>query len=478
MSVTTKNRELRPHTYTGGAGTSQDMQKKFKAGCMKNEERTFEEALQCQQQNSLSCLISMEDAAFVIHSPLGCAGCVATVNDGYKVGQFHAGAKVLKNARYVVTNLDQKDVILGGERKLRNGIEEVYNRYHPKMIFIFTSCASGIIGEDIDAVAESMQPDYDAVIVPIHCEGFKSRIMSTGFDAVFNALSEYVLKDEHPVKDPHLLNVFASTYIGVPDQREIARMLAAIDLVPNYIPFYSNYEKIKKIPTAVASVSLCHVFADGFMQWLDEKYNIPYSLTEMPLGSKNTEEWFLDVARLVGREEQAKTFLKSEKERVEPEIERMKKTLAGKKAFICAGSSRSTAAARLIQDFDMQLVAIQTPHYDEVVAPKIGKLIEEYGEDFVIDISSLQPFEQANLINRLKPDLFIGLSNWAIKQGIPTTHVLDSKHVTMGYQGLLFLGQRMEDALLNSGLNKKLAEHRPLRYKESWYEENPFKYLV
>ena len=198
MSVTTKNRELRPHTYTGGAGTSQDMQKKFKAGCMKNEERTFEEALQCQQQNSLSCLISMEDAAFVIHSPLGCAGCVATVNDGYKVGQFHAGAKVLKNARYVVTNLDQKDVILGGERKLRNGIEEVYNRYHPKMIFIFTSCASGIIGEDIDAVAESMQPDYDAVIVPIHCEGFKSRIMSTGFDAVFNALSEYRIRERLP----------------------------------------------------------------------------------------------------------------------------------------------------------------------------------------------------------------------------------------------------------------------------------------
>lgn len=478
MPIVTKNREMRPHTYTGGAGSSTDMQKTFNSGCMKNSERTFEQALQCQQQNSLSCLISMEDAAFVIHSPLGCAGCVATVNDSYKVGQHMAGETILKNARYVVTNLDQKDVILGGEKKLRAGIEDVYNRYHPKLIFIFTSCASGIIGEDIDAVAEAVQSEYDAIIVPIHCEGFRTRIMSTGFDAVFNALSEYVLKDEHPVKDTHLINVFASTYIGVPDQREIARMLAALDLVPNFIPFYSNYEKIKKIPTAAASVSLCHVFADNFMQWLDEKYNIPYTMTGMPMGIKNTDDWLRGVAKLVGKEKEAEKFIESEHKAIEEKLAALKSELGGKRAFICAGSSRSMAAARLIEDFDMKLVGIQTPHYDEVVAPKISQLIEEYGEDFVVDIASLQPFEQANLIRRLNPDVFIGLSNWASRQGIPTTHVLDSKHITLGYRGLLYLGEKISDAIDNSGLNKKLAQHRPLHYKESWYEQNPFKYLV
>ncbi|MCD7725292.1 MAG: nitrogen fixation protein NifE [Clostridiales bacterium] len=478
MPVITKNRELRPHTYTGGAGNSSEMENKFKEGCMKNSERTFEQALQCQQQNSLSCLISMEDAAFVIHSPLGCAGCVATVNESYKVGQHYAGKEVLKNAHYVVTNLDQKDVILGGEKKLRKGITDVYNRYHPKMIFIFTSCASGIIGEDIDAVAETMQAEIDAIIVPVHCEGFRSRIMSTGFDAVFNALSEYVLKDEHPVTDQHLINVFASTYIGVPDQREIARILAALDLVPNFIPFYSNYEKIKKIPTAIASVSLCHVFADNFMQWLNDQYGIPFSVTGMPLGTKNTDDWLRGVALLVGKEKEAEEFIESEHQRISEDLGVLKEKLGGKRAFICAGSGRSMATARLIEDFEMKLVGIQTPHYDEVVAPKIGRLIEEYGEDFVVDIASLQPFEQANLIRRLKPDVFIGLANWASRQGVATTHVLDSKHITLGYTGLVYLGNKINDAISNNGLNQKLAKHRPLHYKESWYEQNPFQYLV
>ena len=49
---------------------------------------------------------------------------------------------------------------------------------------------------------------------------------------------------------------------------------------------------------------------------------------------------------------------------------------------------------------------------------------------------------------------------------------------TMGYDGLLFLGNKIADQLENPGFNKKLAKHVKLPYKDSWYEEDAFKYIT
>ena len=99
-------------------------------------------------------------------------------------------------------------------------------------------------------------------------------------------------------------------------------------------------------------------------------------------------------------------------------------------------------------------------------------------KDFVVDVANMQPFEQVNLVNKLKPDAFIGIPEWTARFGIPTTHVLDGKRPTMGYDGLLYLGNKIADQLENPGFNKKLSKHVKLPYKDSWYEEDAFKYIV
>ena len=96
----------------------------------------------------------------------------------------------------------------------------------------------------------------------------------------------------------------------------------------------------------------------------------------------------------------------------------------------------------------------------------------------LVDIANMQPFEQVCLLKKLKPDVFIGVPTWASKLGIPTTHVLDMKRPTMGYDGILYLGNKIADQLENPGFNKKLSEHVKLPYKESWYQEDAFKYII
>jgi nitrogenase molybdenum-iron protein alpha chain len=472
-------REKRPNTptFTDCAGSSLEISKNYSEKCIKKADRSFSQGLQCQQMNSISALLSMEEAVFVIHSPQGCAGCVNFANDIYRVGQTHRGQSVARNARIFITNLDEKDIIHGGEEKLRQAVRTAESRHHPKMIFIFASCASGIIGDDIDTISADLQTELNAVLIPIHCEGFKSKICASGYDAAFMAISKYILRDEEKGETvPNLLNLFAPTSVSYADQTEIERIMAVIGIEVNYIPFYSSLEKLKMIPNAGGSSAICKVFADEFMKDLKEDYGIPYSHTIMPIGIRNTDRWLLGVAELMGKTAEAKEYMENEHARIQPFVDDLRAHLSGKRVFICGGTGRSFAAAALVEDLGMKLVGLETPTYDDDAQFDIEHLNSVHG-DFIIDVANMMPFEQVNLLNKLKPDVFIGQPTWAAQLGIPTTHILDMKRPTMGYNGLLYLGSKMVCQLENPGYNKRLSKHANLPYKQSWYKDNAFKFI-
>jgi nitrogenase molybdenum-iron protein alpha chain len=422
----------------------------------------------------------MQNSVLIVHSPQGCAGCATMGNDMFLVAQVHRGIREPHNARLIITNLDESDVIYGGEEKLREAIATAVKRHHPEVIFLFASCASGIIGDDIDAVAQSEAETYGEgapLIIPIHCEGFKTNVPASGFDAAFIALERYLLKGKQQEKEHGLVNLFAPGSISFADQEEIDRLLGALGLHTNYVPFFSSLERLRRLPSAVASTSICKVFGDEFMKLLARDYGVPYAHTVMPIGARNTALWLRGVAAVTGKERQVEDYIAQEAERVRPRVEAIRARLAGKRVFLCGGTGRSFAAAALIDDFGMRLVGMETPLYDEDAQFDIEHLNGIHG-DFVLDVANMQPFEQVNLVRRLEPDVFIGVPSWSARLGVPTTHVLDFKRPTMGYNGLLYLGEKIADQIENPGFNVKLARYAELPYKESWYASDPFKFIV
>jgi nitrogenase molybdenum-iron protein alpha chain len=253
-------------------------------------------------------------------------------------------------------------------------------------------------------------------------------------------------------------------------------MLGLLGVAVNYIPFYSSLEKIRRIPSAEASTSICKVFADEFMKDLEEDYGIPFAHTVMPIGVRNTDKWFLGIAEVLGKEKEAQAYIEKEHDRVLPQLADIKKRLQGKRVFICGGTGRSFAAAALIHDFGMELVGLETPTYDLDAQIDI-EYLNGIHHDYVVDVANMQPFEQVNLVNRLKPDVFIGVPSWSARFGIPTTHVLDPKRATMGYDGILYLGNKIANQVENPGFNKKLSAYARLPYKQSWYESDAFKFI-
>ena len=148
-------RESKPGRINDLGTTGKEVEEQFRKGCLKKADRTFAQGLQCQQINSMAALMSLEDSVFISHSPQGCVGCSIMAVDMFRVGQAHRGIKNIRNPRIIVSNVDQKSVVFGGEQKLREAVKKAVERYHPKLAFIYASCASGIIGDDIDAIAVS-----------------------------------------------------------------------------------------------------------------------------------------------------------------------------------------------------------------------------------------------------------------------------------------------------------------------------------
>ena len=49
--------------------------------------------------------------------------------------------------------MQEEEIIFGGEKKLKQAIQEAYDTFNPKAIAVFATCPVGLIGDDVHAVA-------------------------------------------------------------------------------------------------------------------------------------------------------------------------------------------------------------------------------------------------------------------------------------------------------------------------------------
>lgn len=51
------------------------------------------------------------------------------------------------------TDMQDSNIVFGGEQKLKDAIREAYELFHPKAIAVFSTCPRRLIGDDVHRVA-------------------------------------------------------------------------------------------------------------------------------------------------------------------------------------------------------------------------------------------------------------------------------------------------------------------------------------
>ena len=222
-------REKRLKTVLTFQGKASELAEQGSQGKLKIGKFCYGQCGDCQEGCGKMLVYGIRDAAVISHAPIG---CFATISGNYKECQGVADnrKKGKFNHHAICTNIQEKDTIYGAGEKLRTAIRQAKERYNPKVIFITSSCASGIIGDDIPGIAAEMQDEVGVPVVSIACEGFKSKIWSTGWDVGFNAILRAVVKPPEK-KDEDVINIF--NFAGTD---RFTRLLGVIGLRPHYLP--------------------------------------------------------------------------------------------------------------------------------------------------------------------------------------------------------------------------------------------------
>jgi nitrogenase molybdenum-cofactor synthesis protein NifE len=70
------------------------------------------------------------------------------------------------------TDLSENDIIFGGEKKLYKAIQDVKERYSPAAVFVYSTCVTALIGDDLDAVCKAAAEKFAIPVIPVHAAGF------------------------------------------------------------------------------------------------------------------------------------------------------------------------------------------------------------------------------------------------------------------------------------------------------------------
>ncbi|MDS1030767.1 nitrogenase component 1 [Bacillota bacterium LX-D] len=475
-------------------GTLCGLANKTRGCCLHDGERGFTQGSICLLLPGLAMINSLPDNVVLLHGAIGCGSCAHSQNANVRSGGNVRWGRV-KDALWLSTALSESDVISGGETKLEKAIIEADKRYRPATITVVAGCVPGIIGDDIDGVVDRIQHRVAARIIPVHCEGFKTKIWATAYDAVYHGIGRKLLEEpEHskPLFPDELeelkenyrrsrtVNLLNVSSMGRADELELSRLLGALGLETNIFPVFAKPEEMYRVTQAALSISTCPTHDDYFLKFLEEKFGIPYILKHMPIGIENTNLWIRDVAAFFGMEKQAEKLIQEEVKELRAALAEFLPAFKGKKVFVGAGEFRALATAGLLHELGFELVGIRSYHHDEFANSEYEKLINSTGKDFPINIANVQPFEEANLLKQLKPDVFLGHWNGngtAAKLGIATHVIYNTGLSYIGYRGVYELARRLYRQLSNPVFNRKLSKYVRLPYNAQWYEADPYKYI-
>lgn len=472
-------RENRLGSITGFVGDLQTLVSKSEDGTLRNRERCFSQSSSCLSGCALNALAAIRNVAVVYHAPAGCTAMAS--NDAVKFGQIAARVNKTTNSVFVCTDLNEKDTVFGATKDLEAIIRHTYEAYKPDAIFVSTSCVSGVTGEDVDGVASDLDKELPIPVIPVHCEGFKSRIWASGFDISDHAVLQGIVQP--PKTKRRTINIKNFYESARPQITKIFNEV--FDAEPQFLYCNSTIEELSHLSEALATVCICGTLGTYLGNALEEKYGVPYVRTINHSGITGFETWLRGIGDAIGKRAEVEAYIEKQRAIYLPQIEEVTKQLKGLKAVIGMGPGFTYEIARVLQEFGMTVEYALAWHYDYKydngkVPPALEHLLANSPKDMKVAVADQQNYEVLNILNHYKPDVYFsrhpGTTVWAIKQGFAAVFVAD-EYTVFGYEGTLSFAKLIHDTVTNRSFEKNLAARIKLPYTKWWYEQGADKFI-
>lgn len=382
------------------------------------------------------------DAFHIVHGPIGCASYTWDIR-----GSLSSGPEIYRNS--FSTDLREHDVIFGGEKKLSGAIDEIAEKYSPKVIFVYATCIVGVIGDDIEAVCRKAEADWSIRVIPVQSSGFAGN-KSMGYKAACEALMRLMgnFKGEK-VKGLNFLgdfNLAGEMWIITHYLK-----LMGVEVVSRFTGD-SRCEEILQAPSASLNIVQCAGSMAYLAKRMEEKYGIPYVQVSF-FGIEDTKASLMRIAEASGDKkviEKAMQLILFEEIKAQSKLVYYRNRLQGKKAAIYVGGGfKAISLIKQFADLGIRTVMVgtQTGKSEEY------EVIRSIAEPGTVILDDANPSELEKFMKEQGADILVGGVKerpLAYKLGVAfCDHNHERKHPLCGFEGAVNFAKEL-DMTINS----------------------------
>ncbi len=338
----------------------------------------------------------LRDVLVITHGPIGCGF--------YSWGTRRNKAKAGEDGKNFIpycfsTDMQESDIVFGGEKKLEKALDEAVEIFHPACIMICSTCPIGLIGDDVQAVAKRTEEKYGITTIGYSCEGYKGVSQSAGHHIANNGLMKYIVGtgDQKP-KAKYSVNILGEYNIGG-DGWEEERILKRIGYeVVSVFTGDGAYSTIRNSHLADLNLVMCHRSINYIAEMMKTKYGIDWLKVNF-IGVGATCKSLRDMAKYFGDPEliaRTEEVIQDELASIYDDMEYYKSKLKGKTAGIFVGGSRAHHYQLLLKDLGVETIiaGYEFAHRDDYEGRQVIPFIKEDADNKNIETITVSPDEK------------------------------------------------------------------------------------
>ncbi len=399
----------------------------------------------CALDGAQIALFPFADAAHLVHGPMTCVGGSWETR---LTPTSWAGRDLTQTG--FATDININDVVFSGEQKLADAIDYIIDNYAPEAVFVYSTCVTALIGDDIDMVCKQAFERHGVPCVPVHSPGF------VGAKNLGSRIAgEAVLRHLVGTLEPEETTPFDINLIGEHNNTgELWQYKHLLDeLGIRVLSTFSGDGRIRHIRTAhraKLNVIVCAKSLVSMTRKMKEEYGIPWISCSF-YGKTDTSKSIMAIAQALGDAdliERTRKLIAREEANLETKLVPYRELFAGKKAVLNTGGNKSWSIASALQDLGIEVVATSVRKSTE---EDKAKAREYLGEKAIL--MTTPATQQAKIIDDTGAHLLLagGRSLYtAIKKRIAFTDVNQEKKKSYGgYNGLLTMAEDLKNSLQN-----------------------------
>ncbi len=422
-------------------------EKERKKGCTK-QLQPGAAAGGCAFDGAKIALQPITDVAHLVHGPIACEG-----NSWDNRGAKSSGSRLYRTG--FTTDINEHDVVFGGERHLYKSIKEIIEKYNPPAVFVYQTCVPAMIGDDIESVCKTAAEKFGKPVIPVNSPGFVGP-KNLGNKLAGESILDHVIGTEEPeFTTPYDINIIGEYNLSG-ELWQVKPLLEELGIrILACISGDAKYREVASSHRARAAMMVCSKAMVNIARKMEERYNIPFFEGSF-YGVSDMSDSLRQIAKLLVSRgapdkllERTEAVIAREEARAWQRLASYKPRLQGKRVLLNTGGVKSWSVVAALQEVGLEIVGTSIKKSTKEDKERIKEIM---GDDAHM-IDDMTPREMYKMLKDARADIMLSGGHTqfvALKAKMPWLDInQERRHAYAGYEGIVDLIHEIDKALFN-----------------------------